>query len=272
MRLPVRVKTRRLDHTILSIYKRGGEYVPMSKLKGGILVEETAEAVEELALAISGLGGRLYLSDGDRSIDFQAKERRKYDRWVAAGKPAKGSAGWEDSMRTVFVARAGRSFHNAGRAIDFWIDGLGFPDVELTEYLDVVWKLMEPFGWTPAIKARDIDGDGDLDPDESAKEAWHLDHKGPWQSVYDRLGYAPAAMCAVLDAGRGGDVFPRAWPRWVQAQLHRVGADVGDVDGYWGKTTKAAAAVVGLKLDADKIPLATALMAMPSQATAIFVP
>ena len=180
-------------------------------------------------------GGDLRITDLFRSTDTQREARAKYDRWVAAGKPSPGSAGWNAAtMKNAFVAIPGRSWHNAARAIDVHIEALRFPGVPHDKQLDRLWELAIPIGWRPIIKA----------PDEGASESWHFDFYGPWQRVVDRRGHEQAAIAAAQDLANGE--LPGEALR-LQGGLHRAGYDVGTIDGIVGTNTIAALTASGYR-------------------------
>lgn len=125
--------------------------------------------------------------------------------------------------------------HNAGRAADFDIASLKFSAVPAELQLDTLWNLALPIGWRPVLR----------DPKEKAPEAWHFDFWGCWQPVLDRLGYEQAAICAVLDVGMWGP-FTAAPQRFLQAQLHRAGYNIGAIDGLVGPKTLSGARHAGI--------------------------
>lgn len=241
---------------LLSSYgKRGGtskdilrsQLVPLRELSIGNVTPDTADAMLALHIAVDGEGGDLRFTEAKRDIGMQADARAKYLRWLSDGKPKVGK-GYNSSVhKNAFVSRPGRSFHNGARAIDVHIAALRFPVLRDDQVLDRLWELAIPLGWTPVIKK----------PDETARESWHMDFMGPWSHVKDRLGYEQAAMCACLDIGEGREVFERYEQRCIQAQLHRAGFNVGDVDGYLGKRTKAALNASGIGYVDDSLILDT---------------
>lgn len=187
---------------------------------------DVAKALLAADKVIAIARGDFRILDLVRNVSQQAKGRKKYETWLAAGKPKQSSSRWDSGiMKDAYIARPGRSMHNAGRAMDVDLSSLNFvgdPDKQL----DTLWGIIEPLGWDPIIKR----------PDEGASEAWHFDFWGPWQGTYDLLGYEQAAMCAVLDLGHV-ELFDRGVQRAIQAHLHRAGHDVGDVDGWIGSKT-----------------------------------
>ena len=235
MELPTRTRLVSVHPEILSYYKtRKGDRAPLHTLRGGKLTPDAAEALYKLHLGVKEAGGELLVSDCYRSPEVQGKARKKYENWVAAGKPKRSSDEYDKAtMKGAFVSRPGRSNHNAGRAVDVAHMLAAPDDVPRKEKLDWLWDIAIPIGWRPIIKS----------PREGQSEAWHFDFMGPWSIVRDRLDYGQTAMAGVLDSGGGKGLYARPWERWVQAQIHRVGAvDIGDIDGHLGKMT-----LVGIK-------------------------
>jgi D-alanyl-D-alanine dipeptidase len=258
MALPARTQIVKVRRDILSIYKnRSGALAPLSGLRAGSLVPAAADALAALHDACAADGGTLRVSDCFRSIEDQKKARAKYDNWVAAGKPKRSSDSFNSkTMKAAYTSLPGRSFHCTGRSVDVDHMNAAPSDVPRDKKLDWLWERAKPLGWRPVIKTAD----------EGKSEAWHFDFMGEWAPVFDRIGYNETAMCGVLDLGLGADVFSRAEERWIQAQLHRIGQDVGTVDGYLGANTKSGLAAIGLSLSADREALMAALATMASAA------
>jgi len=213
---------------IPSSYKaKSGLPIMLATLAGGRLTPDAAWGLEQLYRAIAP-ESPFTVTDCYRDPETQRKARIRYLRWVSAGKPAVGTPAWNDkTMKADFVAEPGQSFHNAGRAIDFSIGALKVP-------LARVWEIAIPLGWSPVIEK----------PDTTASEAWHLDFMGPWAPVKQRLGYTQAAIAACLDIGYGHN--GSTTEMFIQAQLQRLGHDIGKIDGILGKKTQAAIASRGL--------------------------
>jgi uncharacterized protein YbdZ (MbtH family) len=222
--------------TILSSYdtsgKTGGSVAnlrPLSKLgKAGIAAPHMAAKLKLLNDAVLAAGGDFRVTECHRDIEVQRAARAKYDRWVAAGKPKPGTAGFDaKTMKAAFVATPGRSGHNAGISIDVHTSMLKFPDVAANRQLDRLWEIAIPLGWTPVIKA----------PDESASESWHFDCWGDLAPAKNRVGYEQAALCGAILVGHG-DL--RGYEAEIQALLVRAGYDIGAIDGVAGTKTRAA--------------------------------
>ena len=202
---------------------------PLSKLgKAGIATPYMAGQLKRLNDAVLAAGGDFRVTECHRDIEVQKAARAKYDRWVAAGKPASGTAGFDaKTMKAAFVATPGRSGNNAGISIDVHVGMLKFPNVAANRQLDRLWEIAIPLGWTPVIKA----------PDESASESWHFDCWGDLAPAKSRVGYEQAALCGAILVGHG-DL--RGYEAEIQALLVRAGYDIGAIDGVAGTKTRAA--------------------------------
>jgi len=237
-----------VDASILSSYRKNGGtggdragLYPLAQLKHACYVPQTvANALLAAHKVVTAAGGDFRVTDLYRSPAVQSSARKKYEAWLRAGKPSTRSPEWDGkTMKNAFVAKPGFSFHNAARSVDIDIGSLNFP-VSPDKQLDTLWDAITPLGWRPVIRR----------PVEGARESWHFDFFGEWDSVFDLLGYKQTAMCACLDIGASS--YDRwAW-RFIQAQLHRAGHDVGDVDGYPGPRTFSGLNAAGIKC-AEKV-------------------
>jgi hypothetical protein len=261
--MQARTKLVNVDAGILSSYGPGGTdpSIPRDKLKSlvainvGKMTPDAAHALLALHKAVTSAGGDFRVTDCYRDVATQAASRAKYDAWVKAGKPKPGAAGWNAAtMKNAFVAMPGRSFHNAGRAIDVHLAALRFP-VPADQQLDKLWELAIPLGWRPIIK----------EADERASEAWHFDFVGPWLPVQARVGYESAAVGAAQDVGNGE--ADTGWRR-AQGGLHRAGYHVGTVDGIAGKKTIDGLVASGFKGDVKNLAAVVAHVdALPDSPT-----
>lgn len=239
-----------VDASVLSSYGPGGSTdpsIPRAQLRSlvainvGKMTPDAAAGLLALHKAVTAAGGDFRVTDCFREVSTQAASRAKYDNWVKAGKPKPGTAGWNAAtMKNAFVAMPGRSYHNAGRAIDVHLAALKFPGVPADKQLDKLWEMAIPLGWKPIIK----------EADERASEAWHFDFVGPWAAVQARVGYESAAVSAAQDVGNGEK--DSGWRR-IQGGLHRAGYHVGTVDGVAGKKTLDGLAAAGWKGKADDL-------------------
>jgi len=275
-RNPARVQLVQPDHTILSSYPLNSArsaLVPLADTREGWLTPDAAEALLQLHRAVGKRGGDFRVTSAYRSIEVQQQARAKFLAWVNAGSPAPGSQRFDaKTMKPVFVASPGNSFHNAGRSIDIDVASLRFPGVAKDKQLDVFWELAKPFGWRPVISA----------PSEGAAESWHFDFMGPWLPVYERLltlklrasdgkAYSMTAHAACTDIGEYGPLA-RPVERAVQAQLHRAGFNPGVIDGFMGAKTlaavdEAAPHAPGLTSTVAPMAMLDALMRLPDSLT-----
>ena len=206
---------------------------------GAYIAPDMFSALTLLDAKVCDFGGTLYITDLYRSWDVQKKAR---DDFLSRKKKH-------------FVAPPGGSFHNAGRAVDISIKELNFEGEDREEWLQILWDIAVPLGFSPIITIPDID----------ASEAWHLDFPGDdWRIAYDCLSYVEVAKCAILDIG--------AWnPRenkdtlesmYIQAQLIRLGKyEICKVDGIVGPKTNKVINDLGL-FNCDKKDVIFHLSAM----------
>jgi D-alanyl-D-alanine dipeptidase len=229
-----------VDPSIASSYDKAGKtgglratLTPIQKLgKAGVAVPEVAHALLNLSNAVQAAGGDFRVTELHRDVGVQQTARAKYDNWVKAGKPSVSSSGFDaKSMKAAFVALPGRSFHNAGRAIDVHLSALKFPGVPANRQLDKLWEIAVSIGWSPIINFAD----------EGANEAWHFDYYGDLQHVLNRLGYEETAKCGAILVGHSGDC--QTFAHTIQALLQRAGFDIGKIDGVIGPKTMAALVV-----------------------------
>ena len=118
--------------------------------------------------------------------------------------------------------------------------------------LALLWGLAVPLGFVPWNRHLVL-GRG--------AEVFHF--FGPWQVVYDSLcaegrgesAWSSVCCAAQVDVGKweGG----RSTERFIQAQIHRVGIDIGPVDGVIGERT--AQALQGLLVEGSLEDRAEAL-------------
>lgn len=258
-----------VDVSIASSYQKSGgtggpraTLTPLAKLgKAGIAVPEMAEALKALHHAVEAKGGDFRVTECHRDVAVQKAARKKYEVWLAAGKPKPGTAEFDAAtMKPAYVAYPGRSGHNAGRSIDVHLSELKFPGVPANKQLDTLWELCLPLGWQPIIRTAD----------EGAPEAWHFDFPGELAGVRSRLDYEQWALCGAILVGHG-DLHNYA--AVLQALLCRAGYSIGRIDGLAGSATNKALAEA-LGVDLSRIPslLATqdtqvyqSLLALPAK-------
>lgn len=234
--MPAPVALVPVSPEILSSYDRAGKtdgpranLRPLGETKMGVAPLEVVTALTRLHEAVTAAGGDFRVTELHRDVAVQKAARAKYDKWVAAGKPKPGTAAFDPkTMKAAYVATPGRSFHNAGRAIDVHLGMLKFPGLPADKQLDKLWELARACGWSPIIKA----------PDERASEAWHFDFHGELSGVMGRLGYEETAKCGAILVGHSGDC--QTYPHTLQALIQRAGGDIGKIDGAVGPRTLGA--------------------------------
>lgn len=218
-------------------------------------VGEAGRAPRDVADALLALCTELpwlRITELFRTTATQALARKKYETWVAAGKPT-GASFDAKTMKAAFVAKPGKSMHNGGRAIDVDVNTL--KTAYGKEYLDAFWPVAAKHGFTPVI-AR---------PEEGKSESWHYDMRGCWDLVGDTHGYEIMGLCAALVVGQAG-----AWQgdvRLAQALLLRAGYDIGEPDGDFGTRSKGAFAATGIKWGPTTAEGLAALRALPAATT-----
>lgn len=205
-----------------SIYTLAGMPAPVPK-RMALCTPDTKAALLGLAEDVTKAGGRLRLSDLYRSREMQLQAHLDF----ASGK------------KRAFSPPPGGSMHEAGRAFDIDVGGLGIA-------LAAFWGLASKRGVVPIIDA----------PDPKASEAWHFECRGSFARVLDhyRAGHGtnmkPAramAAAAIAATGIELDDFPgRNEAVRLQAGLIRLGADPGNIDGAPGRRTRDALASLGI--------------------------
>lgn len=223
-----------VDASIMSSYdvsgKTGGPRAncrPLVKRLSGKMVPEAAVALKKLSDAVAASGGDFRVTDCHREVSVQIALRKRYDFWVASGKP-RGAAFNSKTMKSAFVAPPGKSNHNGGRAIDIDIGSLKFPGVPANLQLDKLWEIATPLGWSHIIKYAT----------EGASESWHFDYQGELEGIFDRLGYGQGALAGALLVGQAGGW--QTYDRVIQALVCRAGQNIGEIDGIIGTKTRAA--------------------------------
>ena len=120
----------------------------------------------------------------------------------------------------------------AGREVTFVFEKDG---VDPLAALHAAWGAAIPLGFTPRLRAPLIE------PGCTVFRFF-----GPWQSLYGKLlaegrGHlAWPSVCAAAQVDVGEWKGDKEEPRFVQAQLHRIGRNPGPIDGIIGQRTAAA--------------------------------
>jgi hypothetical protein len=209
--------------TIASIYKnRSGQPVPLPRRMAQCSPDMEA-ALLAVSAELASASGRLVLSDMFRTYDMQLQSHLDY----VSGK------------KTAYSPPPGGSLHEAGRAMDL---DLGSLRVKLSDF----WELARPHGLFPIIDK----------PISSMNEAWHFDHRGSHQIVYEYyksgkgtnfMPYAAMAASAILAIGVQVDAFKtNQAAAAIQSGLIRLGQTLGNIDGSIGSKTRTALAGVGV--------------------------
>jgi len=199
-----------------SIYKRDGVRVklpfPLNQM-----VCTAIEGFHSMRDEVIALGGQLYLSDCFRTYDMQYQAHLDY----TTGK------------KKAFSPPPGRSFHEAGRAIDIDVENLG---ISLSRF----WDIASKHGWVPIIAK----------PSTSYSECWHFDFREFWEIILQKYGYSKAANLAIMDIGVNVDEVLLS-----QGHLAVQGRYDMALDGIHGKMTEAAMRKfkydVGLPIDSE---------------------
>lgn len=219
------MSTPLIELVVTSIYKNTlGERLPLPRRMAQCTPDMRA-AIGAVDADLADRGGNLFLSDLFRSYDMQLQSHLDF---------VKGK-------KTAFSPAPGGSMHEAGRALDLDLDGLG---IELKDF----WDLARPHGLSPIIET----------PKAGVSESWHFDCRGSHQIVYDyyRTGkganfskpYAAMAASAILAIGVKVDRFgSNQTAAAVQSALIRLGQTIGDMDGSIGNATRAALDAVGVQ-------------------------
>lgn len=202
----------------------GFKYSKPRSVSEVLLTPDTLSDLKELEKVVIQQGGQLKINSVYRSWD---KQQELFD--LHATEPKKYPV----------ASYPGKSFHQAGRAVDFAIQELNFKDVAKEKWLEKFWNLYKPLGFTPIIDKPNMD----------ASEAWHTDHLGVWSSVCSKVGYLVAAQCAVLDIGNWNPKEEKNKQKkmFIQSQLYRLGHfEIGKIDGILGSKSNAALKSLGI--------------------------
>lgn len=192
--------------------------------QANMVTPDMAEALQKLAKAVKDEDGEFYITDLYRDWKIQ---QQGYDDYVSG-------------KRKVFMAPPGKSFHNAGRAVDVSIHELNFKGAKPAQWLKILWDIAIPMGFRPIIAK----------PDMKASEAWHFELPGrDWEKAYEKVSNSEVAKCCVLDIGKWN---PNEKPEvvkkmFLQSQLIRLGYyEIGEVDGVIGNKTIAVLKKLGI--------------------------
>jgi hypothetical protein len=215
------MKTPIVAIDITSIYKKDGLRVPLPAHLAKP-TPDTHDAILAIRAEVRARGRDLVLSDLFRTHDMQFQ----------------AALDFETGKKAAFSPRPVGSMHEAGRAFDLSLADLKLKDGEFT--LKDFWDIAAKFGVVPIIKK----------PDSALSEAWHFDCPGSHQVVYDYYNsgkaanfvpYKAMAISGVIALGLPVDEFAdRQTEAALQFGLIRLGFELGAVDGFIGKKTRAA--------------------------------
>ncbi|SHG74410.1 M15 family metallopeptidase domain-containing protein [Chryseobacterium vrystaatense] len=215
---------------IISIYKNKlGDLLPLPQ-RMARCTADTFTALLNISTDLSAKGGKLILSDLFRSYEMQTQSHNDY----LSGK------------KKAFSPAPGGSFHESGRAFDL---DLGAIKISLSDF----WKIARKYGVVPIIN----------EPKKNLSEAWHFECRGSHQIIYDYYTqgkgtnfkpYKAAAASAILSIGVYVDFFGENQKQaMIQANLIRLGKEIGNLDGQIGKNTKKALSELGLQYKPDHL-------------------
>jgi hypothetical protein len=206
--------------------KNSQERFDISKLgnQANLVTPDMLEALNKLAKFVKDEDGEFYITDLYRDWKVQ---QQGHDDYVSG-------------KRKAFMAPPGKSFHNAGRAVDVSIHELNFKGAKPAQWLRTLWDIAIPIGFR-AIIAK---------PDMKASEAWHLELPGrDWEKAYGKISNSEVAKCCVLDAGcwDPNEKADTVKKMFLQSQLIRLGYyEIGEVDGAIGSKTLAVLKKLGI--------------------------
>ena len=207
---------------IFSTYFVNGKRVLLPKRMASC-TPDTRSALFKISNDVEAAGGNLFLSDLFRSYDMQLQSHLDF----------------VNKKKKAFSPPPGGSLHEAGRAIDLDLDGLG---MSLKDF----WPIATQHGFFPIIST----------PNSKMSEAWHFDCRGSHNVVYeyyvDGKGtnmkpYQAMAASAILAIGVQVDRFgANQNAAAIQAGLIRLGNELGNIDGSIGKKTRDALEQAGV--------------------------
>jgi hypothetical protein len=196
-----------------------------------LVTPDTAECLRQLEVRAASLGGVKLVIEGQPPGLYAWSSVRKY--------PGATGAAPEASM-----IPAGREVK-----IRLVMDASHLPEAERRQReIGLLWSLAVPCGLTPWNR-HPVLGQGE--------DTFHC--LGPWQVVYDSLvienrhaeAWSSACVAAQVEMGRWEG--SRLLERLIQAQLHRVGAPCGPIDGMIGERTQKALRAMSLPKAGERL-------------------
>ncbi|MEI9920934.1 MAG: hypothetical protein WDO14_19385 [Bacteroidota bacterium] len=218
------MKTPLQSIEIQSIYKNSRNVAVSLPSRMARCTPDTYRAIFAIDTELRKLKGQLILSDLFRSYEMQFQ----------------ANADFVAKRKTAYSPPPGGSMHEAGRGMDIDLKSIKVP-------LKNFWKIAAKYGFYPIIDA----------PNAGVDEAWHFDHRGSHQVVYDYYAsgkgtnfkpYKAMAASAITAIDVRVDTFGE---HQKQAQLQfglvRLGKNIGNVDGLIGRKTQDAIVALGLQ-------------------------
>jgi hypothetical protein len=191
--------------------------------RSSAITPDTAEAMRRLEKKAQEYGG----------VTIQYEGPNRHLTWETVGGP------------NLTQTSASQSLRLAGREVNLRIkftDWKGPTTNQRQAELNVLWELAVPLGFIPWVR---------YPHPNTADTVFHF--FGPWRRLHDHLcsegrgelAWPSVACAAQVDIGTWeGD---RITERFVQAQLHRLGAPCGPIDGIIGDRTTLAFRSLGFQ-------------------------
>jgi hypothetical protein len=227
-----RTKLAKVTGLISSYKDKKGNYIPIEKLGDATQVTpDMLIAVLALDREVKDNQGTLLITELWRSWDTQAQAYKAKPK--LANPP-------------------GKSFHQAGVAVDIDTKNLNFIGVPKDQWLEKFWELSKPLGFHPVISR----------PDLSIAENWHFQLYGKdWEAASLKIMMSELAKCCILDVGMWtpSEDKEKVKRMFIQSQLIRLGHyEISTVDGIFGPKTNGVLEFMGLK-DMDTATVADIL-------------
>ena len=214
-----------LPVAILSVYLNEGQRVPLPK-RMAQATPDMMVAIQEVGAELAAKGGHLFLSDLFRSYEMQLQSHLD----------------WKTGRKKAFSPPPGGSMHEAGRAMDLELEGLG---MKLKDF----WPIAQAHGLSPIIS----------EPRDGVSESWHFDCRGSHDLIYKHYKsgkgknfdkpYAAMAASAILSIGVKVDKFgSKQSEAAIQSALIRLGFEIGDIDGVLGEQSRNGLEQAGVPL------------------------
>lgn len=193
--------------------------LPLSSWRRGVVAQDVAETLRHVELRAS---------------------RMKFPGVLRVEVPSSASSTWSgvesDPGPTGYGPEL--SMRPAGRELRLWVEA---PGLSRQKAVELIWAAAVPCGVTPWLRYP-VCGAGD--------DVFHV--LGPWQALYDSMlgeglgELAWPSLCAAAQADVGRWEGPMGDVVFLQAQLHRLGAPCGPVDGEVTERVLSCARALGI--------------------------